>query len=186
MATKAHSTTATGRSIPMGKHVAYNRETKDFDCYYDGQYLGSRATMQDAEAHVDGYVYDLLAKAPTPAASPSPSPDVSATFAAREYICRGCGGRGVVSTMADGETWVTCLCGANAPLGAEKPVFYRVRRTLRRQLLGELIDTANQLLEAPEYTAEHRVRTQTLLVIIQALHDRNLGLIQTIMAAANA
>lgn len=47
-----------GKSIPMGKHIAY--ESGDYAAYYDGQIVGYRATYSEAESLLDGHVYDLL------------------------------------------------------------------------------------------------------------------------------
>ena len=60
MATK-HSTTKTVAcdTLPLGKVVRYNRENKDFDFYFDQQYLGSRTTEHDARECLNEYVYDL-------------------------------------------------------------------------------------------------------------------------------
>lgn len=61
MATKAHSTTKSAPSnIPAeGKYTCYNRETMDYDGYFDGRYLGSRDNMNAARDLVNEYVYDL-------------------------------------------------------------------------------------------------------------------------------
>lgn len=45
------------------KWVRYNRETRDFDMYLDGQYVGSRATKLEAETALDTLVYEQLRRA---------------------------------------------------------------------------------------------------------------------------
>lgn len=42
------------------KAITFNRETKDFDAIFDGQYIGSFATRQDAQDALDAHAYDLL------------------------------------------------------------------------------------------------------------------------------
>ena len=54
-----HSTTAPSDIPSDGKHTRYNRETMDHDAFYDGRYLGSRETAQQARDLVNEYVYDL-------------------------------------------------------------------------------------------------------------------------------
>lgn len=66
MAAKTHSTP----EIPMGKHIAFNRDSKDFDFFYDRQYLGSRAERRDAEECLNEYVYDLQRGYITPTCEP--------------------------------------------------------------------------------------------------------------------
>jgi hypothetical protein len=51
--------------IPMGKYIAYNRATQDYDFFYDRRYLGSRAKHHDAEQCLNEYVYDMLAHGST-------------------------------------------------------------------------------------------------------------------------
>lgn len=44
----------------MHKEIKFNRDTKDFDMFLDGAYVGSRATYSQAETDLNAYVYDLL------------------------------------------------------------------------------------------------------------------------------
>ena len=44
----------------FNKVITFNRETRDFDAIFDGQYLGSFATRQEAQAALDAHAYDLL------------------------------------------------------------------------------------------------------------------------------
>lgn len=37
----------------MTKRIAYNRDSKDFDMYLDGEYIGSRASHHEAEVELD-------------------------------------------------------------------------------------------------------------------------------------
>lgn len=52
MSTSINSTTA--------KEVKFNRETKDFDMYLAGRYVGSCATSQAARAELDRIAYAEL------------------------------------------------------------------------------------------------------------------------------
>lgn len=58
---KRNSTTRIAPSdIPTeGKYTRYNRETMDYDGFFNGQYLGSRENMNAARDMVNEYVYDL-------------------------------------------------------------------------------------------------------------------------------
>lgn len=44
----------------MTKRITRNRETKDFDMYLNGEYIGSRATYSEAEAELDRVVFETL------------------------------------------------------------------------------------------------------------------------------
>ena len=44
----------------MNKEIKRNRETSDYDMFYDGQYIGSRPTYSQAETALNEYVYELL------------------------------------------------------------------------------------------------------------------------------
>lgn len=60
MAKRNSTTPAAPSSIPSeGKYTCYNRETMDYDGYFNGQYLGSRENMNAARDLVNEYVYDL-------------------------------------------------------------------------------------------------------------------------------
>ena len=86
MAAKTHSTP----EIPMGKHIAFNRDSKDFDFFYDRQYLGSRAERRDAEECLNEYAYDLARGYITPAcaqdADPIPFPETVAVNVAPAQV----------------------------------------------------------------------------------------------------
>ena len=58
---KRYSTTKVAPSdIPStGKYTRYNRETMDYDAFFDGQYLGSRESMDEVRDLVNEHVYDL-------------------------------------------------------------------------------------------------------------------------------
>jgi hypothetical protein len=52
--------TTTVAQIPAeGKHIARNAESRDFDMYFDGMYIGSRQTRTSAEIALDQHVFDL-------------------------------------------------------------------------------------------------------------------------------
>lgn len=42
-----------------GKHVAYDRYTKDHYAYFDGRFIGARTTRREAEELLDDHAYDL-------------------------------------------------------------------------------------------------------------------------------
>jgi hypothetical protein len=42
------------------KRIAYNRTTRDYDCYVDGRYVGSRPTYSDGETLCNEVAYDLI------------------------------------------------------------------------------------------------------------------------------
>lgn len=45
----------------MDKQVKFNRDTRDFDMYLDGQYVGSRATYTEASEELNRLVFERLA-----------------------------------------------------------------------------------------------------------------------------
>lgn len=47
----------------MNKRISYNRDTKDFDMYLDGEYVGSRGTRAEAEAELDRLAFEGLRRA---------------------------------------------------------------------------------------------------------------------------
>jgi hypothetical protein len=60
MAKRNSTTLIAPSSIPSeGKYTCYNRETMDYDGFFNGQYLGSRENMNAARDMVNEYVYDL-------------------------------------------------------------------------------------------------------------------------------
>lgn len=60
MANRNSTTKTAPSSIPSeGKYTCHNRETMDYDGYFNGQYLGSRENMNAARDLVNEYVYDL-------------------------------------------------------------------------------------------------------------------------------
>ncbi len=62
MAAKKHSTTK--QQIPStGKFKCYNRATKDWDLYLDGEYIGSAANPADGDTVLDQMAYARLARA---------------------------------------------------------------------------------------------------------------------------
>lgn len=48
----------------MTKRIKFNRETKDFDVWVDGQYVGSRDTHREAELLADETAYRIAKYAP--------------------------------------------------------------------------------------------------------------------------
>lgn len=44
------------------KEVKRNRQTKDYDMFLDGRYVGSRATYTEAHAELDRLVYESLVR----------------------------------------------------------------------------------------------------------------------------
>ena len=50
----------TTNDIPAGvKEIRYNRVSRDFDCYLDGEYVGSRSTQFEADIELDKLAYGL-------------------------------------------------------------------------------------------------------------------------------
>lgn len=45
----------------IDREIKFNLETRDFDCYVDGRYVGSRANYHQGELLCDQVAYDLLA-----------------------------------------------------------------------------------------------------------------------------
>lgn len=52
------------RTAKPGKAIIYDEETSDYTMYYDGAYIGSRATYSQAEQDLNAHVYALLSKQP--------------------------------------------------------------------------------------------------------------------------
>lgn len=44
----------------MEKQVKFDRVTRDYDAFLDGQYVGSFQTPGDAQAELDRLAYDFL------------------------------------------------------------------------------------------------------------------------------
>lgn len=68
-----------------GKGIVFDRETRDFALYLDGELVGFARTYQEAEATLDALVYEILVQAYGPAAAPAP--------------CGHCGGDGCKSVL---------------------------------------------------------------------------------------
>ena len=48
-------------TIPtIEREIKYSRQDRDYACYVNGQYIGSRANYSDGEALCDQVAYDLL------------------------------------------------------------------------------------------------------------------------------
>lgn len=45
----------------INTEIKYSRETKDYDCYVDGRYIGSRPTYSQADTLINQTVRDLIA-----------------------------------------------------------------------------------------------------------------------------
>ena len=43
----------------IDREIKYNRETKDFDCYVDSRYIGSRANYRAGDELCDEVAFDL-------------------------------------------------------------------------------------------------------------------------------
>jgi len=43
----------------IDREITYNRETKDFDCFVDGRYVGSRPNYRAGDELCDEIAYDL-------------------------------------------------------------------------------------------------------------------------------
>ena len=75
------------------KTITYDRETRDFAMYLDGELVGYEATRRAAEDALDALVYELLRRgnvappAPAPDAAPAPA-DVAAACLAIAEECR--------------------------------------------------------------------------------------------------
>lgn len=51
------------RAIPSnGKHIAYDRLTKDYAMHFDGQFIGYAPTYHDAETTLDRVAYERNAR----------------------------------------------------------------------------------------------------------------------------
>ena len=44
----------------MLKEIKYDRRTKDYSYWYNGELLGFASTYHEAEIQLDAYVYELL------------------------------------------------------------------------------------------------------------------------------
>ena len=44
----------------MSKEIKFNRQNKDFDCFLNGRYIGSRSSRTEAQTLVDQAAYDAL------------------------------------------------------------------------------------------------------------------------------
>lgn len=70
---KRNSTTAP--SIPTeGKYIAYDRETRDYVCYLDGQFLGYAPNYSAAETKISECYYEQLSHPIAPAEPPAAAP----------------------------------------------------------------------------------------------------------------
>jgi hypothetical protein len=47
----------------MNREIKYDRETRDYACYIDGELIGFAKSYHDGEVVCDQYVYDELARA---------------------------------------------------------------------------------------------------------------------------
>lgn len=47
-------------AVDFEKEIRYSRESRDFDMYIDGQYVGSRASYLEAEQTLDAIILDKL------------------------------------------------------------------------------------------------------------------------------
>jgi hypothetical protein len=52
--------TSTATVPATGKYVQYHPDSRDFDGYFNGQFVGCRATQREAEEMVDTFVYEGL------------------------------------------------------------------------------------------------------------------------------
>ena len=59
MCRKALTMTTTTDTIT--REIKYSRQDRDYACYVEGQYIGSRANYSDAETLCDQVAYDLIA-----------------------------------------------------------------------------------------------------------------------------
>jgi hypothetical protein len=44
----------------MQKDIKFNRQTKDFDCFLNGRYVGSRSSRTEAQALLDQIAHNEL------------------------------------------------------------------------------------------------------------------------------
>lgn len=93
-------------TLTTAKVITFNRDTKDFDAYFEDQYIGSFPTMHQAENELNSHVLRLcedrlidqplaaLAEQALAAANPEPQPpvddDIQDNFGG--WRCRNCGG----------------------------------------------------------------------------------------------
>lgn len=47
----------------MTKRITFDRDTRDFSAYLDGEYIGSFATRHEAEVELDRLVFEQLRRA---------------------------------------------------------------------------------------------------------------------------
>ena len=89
MATKRHSTT----DIPTdGKCIRYDRETGDYACYLNGEFIGYAANYSAGEQLCNEVYYAQLTHAsapPEPAPSPAPPPPDPWPLVARAAYTQG-------------------------------------------------------------------------------------------------
>ena len=48
------------------RKIKYNRESRDYDLFLDGRYVGSAATYHEAEVTLDQLVFELLSSGVQP------------------------------------------------------------------------------------------------------------------------
>ena len=74
MAAKHNSTT-----IPQdGKHIRYDRETKDYACYLNGEFIGYAPNYSDGETLCEQTYYAQLSHTSAPATEPAPEAEAEA------------------------------------------------------------------------------------------------------------
>jgi len=86
-------------TIPtIEREIKYSRQDRDYACYVNGQYIGSRANYSDAETLCDQVAYDLIADGLCATATEldgGSEPDaMAADHAVVAPACATCGGEG--------------------------------------------------------------------------------------------
>lgn len=120
-------------TIPtIEREIKYSRQDRDYACYVNGQYIGSRANYSDAETLCDQVAYDLLMDGQCATAAELDGGSSTEEIAADAPIaparhwshdlpaygadnCAGCGGPVPCRCDSDG---CTGACGAAAQLTA--------------------------------------------------------------------
>lgn len=116
--------------ITAAKSIAYNRESRDFDATFDGNYIGSFPNYSAAEDALNDHVLRLLEDGlldtplaaldpadgvpgiddndPSAPADPDPSPGRRLVFAYTAISCKGCR-RAII---AEAQGWLCPECAA--------------------------------------------------------------------------
>ena len=82
-------------TIPtIEREIKYSRQDRDYACYINGQYIGSRANYSEAETLCDQVAYDLIADGLCATATELDGGSDIDTIAADHAACPDCEGAG--------------------------------------------------------------------------------------------